>query len=193
MARISIIIVPGSRFGRLTVVDDAGVRWNRQVVWLCRCDCGKMVSVRRGNLRNGNTRSCGCLNRETILRTAPTRALKHGAWARGADMNVRGAYISWAGMIQRCTNPNTTGFENWGGRGIRVCARWKGKHGFENFLADLGPRPEGMSLERNEVDGDYEPGNCRWATPLEQCHNRRCSKPPEVPSGCEPIAEGAAW
>lgn len=177
MARISIIIVPGSRFGRFTVEADAGVRWNKQVVWLCRCDCGRMRSVRARNLRSGNTRSCGCLNRETILCTAPTRALKHGATARGASEGERGAYVSWANMLQRCTNPNATNFENWGGRGIKVCKRWQGKHGFAHFLADMGPRPEGLSLDRIKVNRGYSKKNCKWATDAEQARNRRCCKP----------------
>jgi len=189
MARISIIIGPGSRFGRLTVIEDAGVRLNRQVVFLCRCDCGKMVSVRRGNLRAGNTRSCGCLNLETVLRTASTRALKHGATCRDANAGARGAYLSWANMLQRCGNPNSTNFENWGGRGIRVCKRWRN---FANFFADMGERPEGKSLDRRDVNGDYEPDNCKWSTAFEQCHNRRNSVNP-VASGCELIAEGGWW
>lgn len=83
------------------------------------------------------------------------------------------AFKSWQCMIQRCTNPKTDGYHYYGGRGIRVCERWLAKGGFINFLADMGSRPEGVTLDRINCDGDYEPSNCRWATPLDQMRNRR--------------------
>jgi len=92
---------------------------------------------------------------------------------RHQDRELRRARTrtSWQMMLQRCTNPNATGYENYGGRGIAVCGRWRAS--FEDFLADMGERPEGRTLDRIDVDGNYEPDNCRWATPVEQRHNRR--------------------
>lgn len=85
-------------------------------------------------------------------------------------------YSSWCNMLRRCNNSNFKQYADYGGRGIRACTRWQGKHGFENFLADMGPRPDGTSLDRYpNNDGNYEPGNCRWATRKEQQNNRRCS------------------
>jgi len=94
-------------------------------------------------------------------------------------------------MIQRCTNPKREDFERYGAAGITVCRRWKGRGGFVNFLQDMGERPEGTTLDRINSKGNYEPGNCRWATLEVQIANRRDYH--KVPSGCEPIEEGAAW
>lgn len=81
-------------------------------------------------------------------------------------------YKSWSSMIDRCTNPNNNGYSRYGGRGITVCDRWRGKDGFKNFKEDMGPRPEGYSIDRIDFDGNYEPGNCRWASASQQIHNR---------------------
>lgn len=151
----------GRQFGRLTVLA-RGDDWTsptstaRQVRWICRCTCGSEVLVLAASLRRG-TKSCGCL-----VRDLPTT---HGMYGTPT-------YLSWAAMIARCTRPRHKKWSHYGGRGITICDRWRD---FPNFLADMGERPAGHTLDRIDVDGNYEPGNCRWATPTQQRSNRRDS------------------
>jgi hypothetical protein len=159
-----LIDVTGQRFGRLFILKRAGSTPRGGSLWLCRCDCGKRRKVWSVALRQGLTRSCGCLAKDLFLR----RVTKHG-------MSGTREHCSWLSMIQRCTYSEGISWQNYGGRGIRICQRWQGKHGFENFYTDMGPRPEGTSLDRIDVDGNYAPGNCRWATAEVQANNRRTS------------------
>jgi len=157
----------GQKFGRWTVIEMAPSVSSR-TAWKCLCSCGKSGVVRTGVLRAGHSRSCGCLAAES--RASATRT--HGA-TRGSDARSAG-YTSWSGMKNRCRNPNSTDYESYGGRGIRVCERWL--HSFENFIADMGPRPSPRhSIDRVDVNGHYEPGNCRWADPKQQKNNQRLS------------------
>lgn len=144
-------VAAGDKFGKLTAVEIAGRSKCRRVLWKCRCDCGGETVVMASNLKNGNSRTCGCSR------------ITHGA----TDTPT---YRSWHSMIHRCSSPYTNGYENYGGRGIKVCPEWSD---FEQFLADMGERPAGKTLDRIDPDGDYEPSNCRWATPVEQAANKR--------------------
>lgn len=138
--------------------------------WLARCDCGVEKVVRVRSIEAGHTVSCGCYGR----RATAQRLLKHGH----GTVSKTPTYRSWQHMLGRCLNPSNDEFANYGGRGITVCARWR--ESFANFLADMGERPAGTTLDRVDNSGCYEPGNCRWATSSQQATNtRRCKLTPE--------------
>jgi hypothetical protein len=156
----------GRRFNRWTVLSCAGRSRGKSgnLIWLCRCDCGTIREVAGNNLPNGASKSCGCHNEE-----ARRSRITHGLTRRGKPKPLE--YSSWSSMIQRCTKPTNTKWHNYGGRGIRVCDRWR--NSFEAFLEGMGPRPSpSHSIDRIDNDSNYEPGNCRWATPKEQRANQ---------------------
>jgi hypothetical protein len=158
-------IEPGTRFGRWTVLKHIGRDEERKAMWLCHCDCGNIVEVQGKRLRKGTSRSCGCARLE-----ANRLAKSHGAARRGQRTPE---YWSWVAMHTRCHCVSTSHWHRYGGRGIKVCSRWTGPHGFANFLIDMGKRPsKDHSLDRYpNPDGNYEPHNCRWATRQQQARN----------------------
>lgn len=157
-----LINLVGKRFNRLVVVRRV-YSVKRKPIWLCVCDCGGQVTPYGYSLVSGNTQSCGCLR----LENCTTANTTHGQAQRGMTTNI---YRRWQAMLNRCYNPNQGNYKFYGGRGIIVCDRW---HVFENFYADVGDPPLGKTLDRIKNDGNYEPGNCRWATHQEQMDNRR--------------------
>jgi hypothetical protein len=143
-------------FGLLTVISRAENDRFGRTQWHCRCACGTERIVALFRMKSGHTKSCGCIK-------GKARATHR---AKGTA-----THNTWCAMKQRCSDPHHPQFEHYGARGIKVCERWATS--FTNFLADMGERPPGLSIERNNNDGDYEPGNCRWATNSEQSRNRR--------------------
>lgn len=151
----------GAGFSFLTVVSPAFKGVNKRWYVRCSCACGRETEVMCKNLLAGGTKSCGCYGRQLDR----VRRVTHGK-------SRTPTWWSYRAMLTRCTNPRQSNWRNYGGRGVRVCQRWL--EGFENFLADMGERPAGRTLDRIDTDGNYEPSNCRWATNAEQRANKRC-------------------
>lgn len=161
----------GQRFGRLVVLRRDGSLRER-AAWLCRCDCGAVKTLAGSHLRKGGTVSCGCFRREGSAARSASWIAAGNAATRRHGMSGSPSWNSWKCMRDRCANPKAKDWPRYGGRGICVCARWQGRDGFVNFLADMGTRPAGMTLDRIDNDGNYEPSNCRWATPKQQRANQ---------------------
>ena len=170
----------GKSFGQLTILGrEYGPRIYDQARWICLCSCGLLTIASSSNLRRGLTKSCGCLRANTL----GAMRLRHG-------MTESRTYASWLSMRSRC-NPKNVGSHaaKWyADRGVTVCTRWES---FENFLADMGERPEGMTIDRIDSDKNYQPGNCRWATMQEQVRNRNATRRLEYRNEIRPMAEWA--
>lgn len=160
----------GKRFGRLVVrrLDSVAESpcGTKRLKWFCDCDCGRSHVVRGADLVNGLVRSCGCLKADLLREKLTT----HGHTAG----KVSPEYTAWAHAKRRCSDPTEPYFRDYGGRGIRMCQEWADS--FEAFLAHMGPRPKSKTLDRIDVNGHYEPGNCRWATRVEQNSNTRTNR-----------------
>ena len=163
MGRTKIEIEKGQRFGKLVVVASAGINnKNNRPQCLCKCDCGNDFIVIEKNLKNGNTKSCGCLKKEALLAANIT----HG-------LSKTHLYRIWASMKERCQKEYCTQFKNYGGRGVQICDEWA--NDFKAFYdwSMANGYIKGLSIDRIDVNGNYEPSNCRWVTMATQAKNKR--------------------
>lgn len=179
------IEIKGQRFGKWLVIEPIRKKGTK-ILWLCKCDCGNEGKLRGHLLVSGKTKSCGCAANEVGWETRRQRyglpAVKPRTIKKKKEYGVSRypEFKIWVSMRLRCSNPNITKYSDYGGRGIRVCERWQ--NSFLAFITDVGRRPStDYSLDRIDVNGDYEPGNVRWATWSEQCRNKRVTNPNGVP------------
>lgn len=161
----NFVNLTGRQFARLTVIARAPLTKNWRTKWLCKCACGNQTTVDAYHLKHGQIKSCGCLAKELTA----MRSITHG---ETVGRKISTEYLCWESMLRRCSDSGRKQWGNYGGRGIKVCQRWR--QSFQNFLMDMGRKPgKEFSIERINNDGDYEPSNCKWATPVEQVRNRR--------------------
>lgn len=165
----------GQRFGRLTALERVYPERSGNAIWRCRCECSNITDVRSNKLRSGRTKSCGCLAADLYRERHTT----HGKTSSRE-------YEAWCRMIQRCTNSNHSAYRNYGGRGIRICPQWAV---FERFFEDVGERPHGMTLDRLDNNGDYEPDNVAWRSRFDQANNKRSNRLIWICGECRTLAQ----
>ncbi len=153
--------ITGIRYNRLVALR-AGKRVIGGIMWEFQCDCGGKKYIRSNHVKSGRVKSCGCWNIEALVDRSTTHGLAGSP-----------TYRSWQHLKERCTNPSDINYHRYGGRGITFCERW---NVFENFLEDMGEKPEGLQIDRIDNDGNYEPGNCRWVTGTENIRNASGTK-----------------
>lgn len=166
-----LIDLTGKKFGRLTVKEKSDNDQNGKSRWLCICGCGVEKTIYGHSLRSNHTKSCGCLNKEIVSQIGKLNK-RHGHTNKNSK-----TYRAWTGMRDRCNNKNNKRYEDYGGRGIKVCERWSNKkNGFENFLEDIGEIPKDRYLCRVRINGNYFPKNCKLSRREEQSKNKRTTR-----------------
>lgn len=174
------IDITGQKFGRLTVLKHTHSNSDKKCCWDCVCECGNMTNVSGKSLRNGNTKSCGCLGREIRIKSNTT----HGYCTGGKTSE----YQIWRSIKERCLNSKNKKYSDYGGRGIIICDRWKDS--FQNFIDDMGVRHnKNLSIDRINNNGNYDPTNCKWATWIEQQNNKNNNRILEFNGKSQTVAQ----